>query len=425
MRCLRVRRGGAAPGAGAAGPGGSGSRTIGRSGATCCWRWVRRSCRPGSRCAPPRRSRPKRWRWPRHSRIDPRVPSLSDRRGGVQRYGTAWRRRPGLSGMGPESRSIRRGRIRRASQRGHRAGQLRVRHRRPSEAASLIRRALTVARSLADPETLFRCAFRVVQWITDPDAVDEQRRIADEFCDQPGVGVSAQTLGQLWWYSGYFAYLGAGERDRWEKFERRLAELAERTRDPGLLWRPMISEIAMATFDGPREALELAEQPASGGRSWAPWQPPYGAGDELPGPVLSWPRRGITRIRVGGPRGLRAQLVRAHTLAQAGRMAEAREALRALWGTWLIGSAEQGDPRPDHTLETAVLDVSRRDRDPCITARVTRLASRRRTHAGYGDHRYRPAPRCGGAALGARQRARLLPASDRGLRRLAFGPSSP
>jgi hypothetical protein len=125
------------------------------------------------------------------------------------------------------------------------------------EAWALHRRALALARQLEDPEAQFRSAWKIVMWSDSPRHAEELRPIVAEFVARPREGVNIRTLGTFLWYAG-LRYLEWGQRERLEGLTHEIAELGERTRDVGLLWRPLVLDIILATLDGRLEEAREA-----------------------------------------------------------------------------------------------------------------------------------------------------------------------
>ena len=122
----------------------------------------------------------------------------------------------------------------------------------------LQRRAWELVRQLDDPEALYASAWQTVLRLGWVHEADEGLRLTEEVATRSRERISSRTLGQFLWYGG-LNYLSWGERDRFEAMGRELEELGARTRDPGLLWRPMLRDCFLATLDGDLEgALEAA-----------------------------------------------------------------------------------------------------------------------------------------------------------------------
>ncbi|MSQ15470.1 MAG: hypothetical protein EXR50_06375 [Dehalococcoidia bacterium] len=113
-------------------------------------------------------------------------------------------------------------------------------------------RAAELARQLGVPETLFDAAIRIIQ-LAAPQHQEERLRLAEEFTTRPRDGVSARTLGLLFFYSAR-AFLGWGRRTEAEDLLRQLEELGERTRDALVLEYPLLAETYLHTIDGRLEA---------------------------------------------------------------------------------------------------------------------------------------------------------------------------
>jgi hypothetical protein len=119
--------------------------------------------------------------------------------------------------------------------------------------------ALALARRLADPEALYRSAWKMVQWITAVEHQDEMLALAKEVAASPRAGVNHRTLGSFLWYAA-IRHLIHGDRARFEELSDEVAAIADRTRDPGLLWRPLVKVIIERTLEGELEAALKATE---------------------------------------------------------------------------------------------------------------------------------------------------------------------
>jgi hypothetical protein len=91
-----------------------------------------------------------------------------------------------------------------------------------------------------------------VHWVH---SIEPEDAVLDIIRDVRAVsrhGVSAFTLGSFLWWSA-FRYLTFADRTQAEELVAEVAKLAERTRDPGLLWRGFAWRVIQLTLDGDLE----------------------------------------------------------------------------------------------------------------------------------------------------------------------------
>jgi tetratricopeptide (TPR) repeat protein len=123
-----------------------------------------------------------------------------------------------------------------------------------------VHRALALARELGETEALYQCAIGPLIWLSWLRHGEETLELAEELVSRPREGVKARTLGMVLWYSALL-YLDFGQRERAETLTREVAELADRTREAGLLWRPPWMDVILATLDGRLEdAVDAADR---------------------------------------------------------------------------------------------------------------------------------------------------------------------
>ncbi len=129
-----------------------------------------------------------------------------------------------------------------------------------SEANERVLRALELARSLDEPEVLFRAAASFLFPGRPLRYCGEQTRIAREFAERPRDGVRVSTVAPLLQRAQMYL-IAAGERERAEAVWRELDAIAVHTRDVvSLLW-PLERDAIRATLAGELEdVLALCER---------------------------------------------------------------------------------------------------------------------------------------------------------------------
>ena len=120
-------------------------------------------------------------------------------------------------------------------------------------------RALALARQLGDAEALYRSAWKMVQWTGAVERQDLLLALAKEVAASPRTGVNHRTLGSFLWYAS-MRHLIHGDRARFEELSAEVSAIAERTRDPGLLWRPLVKVVIERTLEGELEAALQATE---------------------------------------------------------------------------------------------------------------------------------------------------------------------
>ncbi|MBI2855683.1 MAG: AAA family ATPase [Chloroflexi bacterium] len=139
-------------------------------------------------------------------------------------------------------------------------GALRYAEERFAGAQALAWGALEQARSLGDPETLFRAATNAMAAAAgSPHRLEAQLGLAEEFTTRPREGVSAFAIARvLRWAAPIF--LAFGQRDRAEAIARELEALAHRVQDPEAILAPLFNQSLLATVDGRlEESIALAQ----------------------------------------------------------------------------------------------------------------------------------------------------------------------
>jgi DNA-binding CsgD family transcriptional regulator len=130
----------------------------------------------------------------------------------------------------------------------------------PFAARVYFSRALALAQRLGNREAVYRSARRMVHWVGAVDNHEEVLQLASEVLAIPGDGVSLQTQADLLWYTA-LRYLIGGNRARFQELATEVNAIAERIREPGVLWRPLVRDIIEQTLDGELHgALETCQR---------------------------------------------------------------------------------------------------------------------------------------------------------------------
>jgi DNA-binding NarL/FixJ family response regulator len=124
--------------------------------------------------------------------------------------------------------------------------QLRIQKGQTEAGLLLLRRALTLARELDDPQTFLRVAQSLLTW----GRPEEQLQLAEEVVEQSRDRLKVGATGNALWYCGV-TFLNRGERERAEDLWREVAELDARTRAP--LHGFWVRDIWLATLAGELE----------------------------------------------------------------------------------------------------------------------------------------------------------------------------
>jgi DNA-binding CsgD family transcriptional regulator len=133
----------------------------------------------------------------------------------------------------------------------------------------LLTRALSLARRLDTPETLWWAAYLWTAYAQAPQHADDQLRLVEEFASRPRTGVSTRTLGGvLMWIGAQF--LCRGQRTRAEVVWRELDDLAARSGQPSVQLAAGRSRAMRAILEGRLEdTVAVAEQMVDYGRDVA------------------------------------------------------------------------------------------------------------------------------------------------------------
>ncbi len=256
-----------------------------------------------------------------------------------------------------------------------------------SEAKAYDRRVVALARELGDPDLLWYAAHQLLGW-RPPREERERLGLVDEFARGSRTGVSTRTLGNFLFRAGG-ACLTCGERSQAEAIWGDLAELAERTRDPGAVQRGYYTRALLATLDGRltdalEEGARLLARSDELGSSRNVW---WAAFDSVLRAALYLGRsdRLLAQLAEAGARAggepLRMQPSRsALCLAHMGRAAEAAVLVDEWIDEWRkhegIDAGEDGTPSSilATLLETALLS-GRREATALLAPRLAEAAS--------------------------------------------------
>jgi tetratricopeptide (TPR) repeat protein len=231
------------------------------------------------------------------------------------------------------------------------------------EGATLISRALDLARRLGDPDTYWWTAMLWLFMVSAPQHDEERLRLAEELVEQSRAGVNLYiSIWVLWCMVQTF--LEFGQRRRAEDIMAEMRTLAERSRQPNLLILSMINDAIMAIWDGRlEEAVAIRRRTLARAEelgileyavTWASWV--------LPARVHLGNASRALELNLQGsrnaPQSIGYEMVILFCLAHLGRHAEVAEMLeRLVVARPGIGSAQDETPVwTDITLlEVAVL----------------------------------------------------------------------
>jgi tetratricopeptide (TPR) repeat protein len=119
-----------------------------------------------------------------------------------------------------------------------------------AEGATLISRALDLARRLGDPDTYWWAAALWLLSLGAPQHDEERLRLAEEMAEQsPQHGVNLLILTWVLW-GMVQTFLEVGQRRRAEDIMAEMRTLAERSGQPNLLITSMVNDAIMAIWDG-------------------------------------------------------------------------------------------------------------------------------------------------------------------------------
>ena len=124
----------------------------------------------------------------------------------------------------------------------------------------LFERALDLSRHIANVETQFRAAGKLLLWTNSPDRLSRLLAVLEEFSARPRTAVRHTTMGEFH-YVAMLTFLREADRDRLEAAGNELISLAERIHDAGLICWPYSFRIIMGTLDGRfADARDAAQQ---------------------------------------------------------------------------------------------------------------------------------------------------------------------
>jgi len=267
------------------------------------------------------------------------------------------------------------------------------------EGATLLSRALDLARRLGATETYWFIAHLWFNSVNAPQHDEERLRLAEELAEQSRAGVNLVILGSAL-LSMVNTFLEFGQRGRTEDIMAEIRAMAERSGQPYLLMESMLKDAMMAIWDGRleeavairRRMLARAEELGilEFATTWASWI--------LPARVhLGDARRALElnlQVLRNLPQNVAAEMQILFCLAHLGRYGEVAEMLeRLVIARPDIGSAqdETSEWFDITALEAAVLAGHR----PAAELLVRRLASSNCVTSGWA------LPTCIGRHLGA------------------------
>jgi tetratricopeptide (TPR) repeat protein len=232
-----------------------------------------------------------------------------------------------------------------------------------SEGATLISRALDLARRLGDPDTYWWIALLWLSMVSAPQHDEKRLRLAEELAEQSRAGVNLYTSTWVLWCVVQ-TFLEFGRRRRAEDIMAEMRTLAERSGQPNLLILSMVNDAILAIWDGHLEgavairrhivtrAQELGILEYAG--IWASWILPARVHIGNAGRALESTLQGSRNLF----RSIGTEMMILYCLAHLGRHAEVSEMLeRLVVARPGIGSANDETPVwVDITLlEVAVL----------------------------------------------------------------------
>jgi tetratricopeptide (TPR) repeat protein len=117
------------------------------------------------------------------------------------------------------------------------------------EGATLISRALNLARHLGDIDTYWFIATLLLSMVSAPQHDEERLRLAEELVEQSKAGVNLYVYAWVLWCMVH-TFLEFGQRRRAEDIIAEMKTLAERSGQPNLLILSMVNDAIMAIWDG-------------------------------------------------------------------------------------------------------------------------------------------------------------------------------
>jgi tetratricopeptide (TPR) repeat protein len=231
------------------------------------------------------------------------------------------------------------------------------------QGVTLLRRALSLARRLGDPDTYWLIAGFSLLGTGAPQHAEERLRLAEELAQQSRHGVNLSILAWTLWFMVQ-AFLEFGQRRRADDIMAEMRTVAERSGQPNLLIMSMLNDAVMAIWDGRleeavairRHTLDRAEELGilEFARMWSIWVLPARVHLGDAGRALEF------NIEAGRslPRNVGSEMSIVYCLAHLGRYAGVAEILeRLVIARPSIGSAEDETTVQSDTasLEAAVL----------------------------------------------------------------------
>jgi tetratricopeptide (TPR) repeat protein len=117
------------------------------------------------------------------------------------------------------------------------------------EGATLISRALDLARRLGDPDTYWWIASLWLSLVSAPQHDEERLRLAEELMEQSRAGVDLYISTWVLWCMAQ-TFMEFGQRRRAEDIMAEMRTLAERSGQPNLLILSMVNDAILAIWDG-------------------------------------------------------------------------------------------------------------------------------------------------------------------------------
>ncbi|MGA8848490.1 MAG: protein kinase [Dehalococcoidia bacterium] len=203
------------------------------------------------------------------------------------------------------------------------------------EGATLISRALDLARRLGDPDTYWWTAMLCLSMVSAPQHDEERLRLAEELVGQSRAGVNLYISTWALWCMVQ-TFLEFGQRRRAQDIMAEMKILAERSGQPNLLIMSMVNDAIMAIWDGRleesvairRSILTRAEQLGitEFAAIWASWVLPARVYLGDAGRALESTLQGARTF----PQNIGMDMLILYCLAQLGRYAEVAKMLEQL-----------------------------------------------------------------------------------------------
>jgi tetratricopeptide (TPR) repeat protein len=204
-----------------------------------------------------------------------------------------------------------------------------------SEGATLISRALELARHLRDIDTYWFIASLWLPMVSGPQHDEERLRLAEELVEQSQSGVDLAIRSWTLWVMVQ-TFLEFGQRRRAEDIMAEMKTLAERSGQPHLLFMSMLNDATMAVWDGRlEEAIGIRRRILARAEElgmlefvamWTAWILPARVYLGDAGRALEINLQGTRNV----PRNIGAEKVILFCLAHLGRYTEVAEMLEQL-----------------------------------------------------------------------------------------------